>query len=170
MDSVTYFESRVVRFIDENLIMSSKRNMAAAKVLQECLRNNELLVNVLLSEDELHKEKNMTSRLPYIGGIKVLPRDLINGKNIALNRPWSNEVEILLSSTQGKRGPAKSLVPRTCDQSQGDSYSATGSHRSRSTLVGEPWKRPGRGAQPLQSGPIGKVCRSTQPQREDTLC
>jgi len=42
----------------------------------------------------------MTIRLPFIDRIKLLSRDFINGKSLALNRPPSYEVEILPSSSQ----------------------------------------------------------------------
>lgn len=60
----------------------------------------------------------MTTRLPLIDRIKALFGDLFNGKNIALNRPWSYEVEILPSSTPrgNQKGPlfsAHAIKPGT---------------------------------------------------------
>lgn len=42
----------------------------------------------------------MTTKLPFIDRIKMLSRDIINGKNAALTRPLSYEVEILPSRMQ----------------------------------------------------------------------
>lgn len=50
----------------------------------------------------------MTIRLPYIDHIKVLFRNLINDKDVDLNRPWNYEVQILPSSIQ--RGNQQSPV------------------------------------------------------------
>lgn len=45
----------------------------------------------------------MTIRLPFMDRIKLLTRNLINGKSIDLNRPRSYEVKILPSSAQRGR-------------------------------------------------------------------
>ena len=46
-------------------------------------------------------------RLPFMHRLKMLSRDIIYGKNFALNRTQSYEVEILPSSKQ-RRGPQSS--------------------------------------------------------------
>lgn len=52
----------------------------------------------------------MTPSLPFIARIKVLCRDLIEGKHVALNRPRSYEVKILPSSVpRGRQSPLSGL-------------------------------------------------------------
>ena len=45
----------------------------------------------------------MTLRLPFIDHINVLLRNLINDKDVALNRPRSYELQILPSSMQEEK-------------------------------------------------------------------